>query len=203
MAMTLAITGAHDEAIVASEDLRHADRVTENPALICWALIAYGHVRLETDSVSAFEAHQLGVKIARETGNRLLETYHMAPLSRLAAKQGDPTEMLDFIAMSIHNYLDAGNYFLLPQPMAVLAYYFDHIGLYETAATLSGFAATSFATIYILETEATITHLREVLGDERYNSLADAGANMSNAAMASYALDQVELARATLQSESQ
>ena len=195
MAMTLAITGAHDEAVAASEDLRHADRVTENPALICWALIAYGHVRLESDPVSAFEAHQLGVKIARDTGNRLLETYHMAPLSRLAAKQADPTEMLDFIAMSIHNYLDAGNYFLLPQPIAVLAYYFDHIGFYETAATLSGFATTSFATIYILETELAIAHLREALGEESYANLAGRGAAMTGAAMAEYALEQVDRVR--------
>ncbi len=51
MAMTLAMTGAHDEAMEASEDLRHADRVTENPALICWALMAYGFIRLDTDPV--------------------------------------------------------------------------------------------------------------------------------------------------------
>jgi len=93
----------------ASEDLRHADRETENPALICWALIAYGYCRLDTDPGRAFEALQLGAKIARETGNRLLETYITANLSRLAAKHGgDSTQMLDFIATSIHSYLDAG-----------------------------------------------------------------------------------------------
>src|SRR5262245_11080652 len=57
LAMTLAMTGAHDKALAASEDLRHADRVTQNPALICWALIAYGTLRFDSDPVSAFEAH--------------------------------------------------------------------------------------------------------------------------------------------------
>ncbi|MDT7758746.1 MAG: hypothetical protein QOH27_4644 [Mycobacterium sp.] len=198
MAMTLEMTGAHDEAMEASEDLRHADRVTENPALICWALLGYGHIRFDTDPVSSFEAHRLGAKIARETGNRVLETYHTANLSRLAARHGDSTQTLDFIAVSIRSYLDAGNYFLLPQPMAVLAHYFDGIGHYEVAATLSGFATTSFATNYFSEIEIAITHLREALGEETYASVAGRGAAMTNAAMAKYALEQIDLARAHL-----
>ena len=198
MAMTLALTGAHDEAIEASEDLRHADRVTENPALICWALLAYGHIRFDTDPFSAFEAHRLGAKIARETGNRVVETYHTSNLSRLAAKHGDSTQTLDFIAMSIRGYLDAANYFLLPQPMAVLAHYLDGIGHYEVAAMLSGFATTSFATTYVPEIKIVITHLREALGEEAYVSLAGRGAAMTNAAMAKYALEQIDLVRAEL-----
>jgi hypothetical protein len=195
MAMTLAMTGAHDEAMEASEDLRYADRVTENPAVICWALLAYGHVRLDSDPASAFEAHRLGTKIARETGNGLLKTYHTANLSRLAAKHGDSAQTLDFIAVSIRSYLDAGNYFLLPQPMAVLAHYFDRIEQYEVAATLSGFATMSFATNYFPETEVAITHMREVLGEETYASLAGRGAATTNAAMAKYALEQIDRAR--------
>jgi hypothetical protein len=198
MAMTLAMAGVYDEALEASEDLRHANRVTENPLFICWALLGYGHIRFDTDPVSAFEAHRLGAKIARETGNRVLETYHTANLSRLAAKYGDSTQTLDFTAMSIRSYLDAGNYFLLPQPIAVLAHYFDGIGLYEVAATLSGSRARSFSTSYFPETEIAITHLREALGEATYASLAGRGAAMTNTAMAKYALEQIDLARAKL-----
>jgi predicted ATPase len=201
MAMTLAMTGSRLEAIEASEDLRHADRVTDNPALISWALLAYGHIRFDTDPIGAFEAHRLGAEIARETGNRVLETYHTSNLSRLAAKHGDSTQTLDFIAMSISGYLAAGNYFLLPQPMAVLAHYFDDIGQYAVAATLSGFATTSFATFYLPETETTISHLREALGDETYTALADRGKSMPNAAMAKYALEQIDRVRGELAHE--
>ena len=98
--------------------------------------------------------------------------------------------------MSIRDYLDAGNYFLLPQPMALLAHYLDGIGHYETAATLSGFATRSFATTYFPEIDLAISHLREVLGEERYASLAERGAAMTNAAMAKYALEQIDLLRA-------
>jgi len=198
LAMTLAMTGAQDEALAASEDLRQADSMTDNPALICWALIAYGTIRFDTDPASAFEAHQLGVKIARETGNRLLESYHTGNVARLAAQHGDSAEALDFVAMSIRNYLNTGNYFLLPQPIAVLAHYFDGIGHYEVAATLSGFATTSYATNYLPETEIAIAHLREALGDETYASLAGRGGAMTNSAVANYALEQIDRVRAIL-----
>lgn len=43
-----------------------------------------------------------------------------------------------------------------------------------------------------------MAHLREVLGDETYESLANAGGNMTTAAMAAYAfaqIDQVDVLR--------
>jgi hypothetical protein len=200
MAMTLFMTGAHDEALAASKDLRYADRDTQNPALICWALIGYGTIRWDTDPAGAFEAHRLGMKMARESGNRLLDSYHTGNMARLTALHGDPSEALDLIATSIHNFLDTGNYFLLPQPMAVLAQLFYRIGSYEPAAMLSGFAETSFATTYFRDTEITITDLRKVLGDQTYTALADRGKSMTSAAFAKYALEQIDKARTDLAS---
>ena len=48
------------------------------------------------------------------------------------------------------------------------------------------------------EITTTIAHLREVLGDDRYESLAQAGQAMTNAEMANYAFEQIDLARAQL-----
>jgi hypothetical protein len=42
-------------------------------------------------------------------------------------------------------------------------------------------------------------HLREVLGDPAYESLARAGATMTTAAMATYAYDQIDQARTELE----
>jgi hypothetical protein len=44
----------------------------------------------------------------------------------------------------------------------------------------------------------TIAHLREVLGDDVYESFARNGESMTNAAMAAYAFDQIDGARASL-----
>jgi hypothetical protein len=65
-------------------------------------------------------------------------------------------------------------------PLGVLAAHFDRIGQYEAAATIVGFAATAFALATFPEITATIAHLREVLGDNIYESLAHNGEKMTN-----------------------
>src|SRR5262249_22976553 len=132
------------------------------------------------------------------SGNRLLESYHTGNVARLAAKHGDSTEALDYLAMSIRNYLSTGNYFLLAQPMEVLAHFFDRNGHYTAAALLSGFATTSIATNWLPEAGFTTTHLREALGDETYTALAARGAAMTPAAVAKYAMEQIDIVRGEL-----
>jgi hypothetical protein len=46
------------------------------------------------------------------------------------------------------------------------------------------------------EIRATVAHLREVLGDEGYETLARAGAAMRTAEMVNFAYDQIDQARA-------
>ena len=48
------------------------------------------------------------------------------------------------------------------------------------------------------EISTAITHLRGVLGDQTYESLARQGETMTAAAMATYAYDQIDQARAEL-----
>ena len=48
------------------------------------------------------------------------------------------------------------------------------------------------------EFTAAIAHLREVLGDQTYESLAHNGETMTTAAMATYAYDQIDQARTEL-----
>jgi hypothetical protein len=48
-----------------------------------------------------------------------------------------------------------------------------------------------------------IAHLRNVLGDPAYESLARKGATMTTAAMATYAYDQIDQARSELNAVSE
>jgi hypothetical protein len=48
------------------------------------------------------------------------------------------------------------------------------------------------------ELGALRTHLREILGNQTYESLARKGETMTTAAMATYAYDQIDQARAEL-----
>jgi hypothetical protein len=141
---------------------------------------------------------QRGLTIAQDSGNRQAESILAGVLSRWVAAHGDPADAFDYMTLAIRRYYDSGNVALLRSPLTALAAYLDRLGHHEPAASISGFAATLFIRTVRPEITTAITHLREVLGDERYEALARAGETMTNAAMATYALDQIDQARAEL-----
>jgi hypothetical protein len=64
---------------------------------------------------------------------------------------------------------------------------------------MAGFAVVNPLTALAFpEMTTAIAHLREVLGDQTYESLAREGEAMTIAAMANYAYDQIDQARAEL-----
>ena len=52
--------------------------------------------------------------------------------------------------------------------------------------------------MWVAEINPAIAHLRDVLGDQAYDSLARKGDVMTTAAMAAYAYDQIDQARTEL-----
>ena len=60
-------------------------------------------------------------------------------------------------------------------------------------------AVRGVPTVWIPELSTVITHLRDVLGDQTYESLARKGETMTTAAMATYAYDQIDQARTELE----
>ena len=81
-----------------------------------------------------------------------------------------------------------------------LAAFFDRLGRYERAANIAGFAVTSplAALPFMAEFGAAIAHLRNVVGDQTYESFARKGVTMTTAEMVTYAYDQIDQARAEL-----
>ena len=82
--------------------------------------------------------------------------------------------------------------------LATLAGLFEHLGRHEAAATIAGFAYSPVTAAWHAELATAIAHLREVVGDQAYESLAQRGETMTAAAMAAYAYDQIDQARAEL-----
>ena len=87
---------------------------------------------------------------------------------------------------------------LMLTPLSVLATVLDRLGRYKAAATICGFASTPFTRGSFPEMNDLIAHLRDVLGDQIYESLAHHGEMMTAAAIATYAYDQIDQARAEL-----
>jgi hypothetical protein len=100
--------------------------------------------------------------------------------------------------VAIRHVYHSGNIVTLRSPLTSLAVFLDQLGHYEPAATIAGFALSPLTEATSRDINATVAHLREVLGDQTYESLAHKGKTMSTAAVATYAYDQIGQARAEL-----
>jgi predicted ATPase len=199
LVMGLTFVGSDDEAMAACEGLLVAADATQNPQVVCWALFAYGWACRSADPAAAYDVHRRGLTVAQDSGNRWAESNIAVQLGAQAASSGDSVGALDYLTLAIRHYYDSGSFSLMPQALAVVAAYFDVLGLYESAATISDFAATPFSGTAWPQITTSIAHLREVLGDAAYESFARVGLNMTNAGMATYALDQIDQVRAQLE----
>ena len=198
LVIALTLAGCGEEAMAAANGLIDAAEATHNPWALSLALWAYGTAFRHADPVRARDALRRGLVIAQDSGNRYTESLLAASLARLEAEYGDPLAALDYFTLAIRNFHDAGNATLILNPLAVLAALFDRLGRYEPAATIAGFAVSPLTTAAIPEITIAIAHLREVLGDQTYESLAHKGETMTTAAMATYVYDQIDQARAEL-----
>ena len=144
------------------------------------------------------DAMRRGLVIAQDSGNRYNETHLASMLGRLEAEHGDPLAALDYLTLAIRNYHDSGNTTVMRVPLAVLAAFLDRLGRDEPAATIAGFAFSPITIAWIPELNTAIAHLRDVLGDQTYESLARKGETMTTTAMVTYAYDQIDQARAEL-----
>jgi predicted ATPase/class 3 adenylate cyclase len=199
LVLSLTITGAREEATAAAQGLIDAAETSHNPCALSYALLACGFALRDAHPDRALEIHRRGLVVARESGNRWAETSLSGSLCRLEARYGDPLTALDHFAVAIRNYHDSGNSTVIHVPLAYLAAFLDLGGRHKPAAVIAGFAMGPRTAAWVPEIKRTIAHLREVLGDQTYESLAQKAQKMTTAAMAVYAYDQIDQARTELE----
>ncbi len=202
LVFALAVSGSTDEAMVTANGLIDAAESVGNPWVLAYTLFACGYAFRGTDPSRTLEALRRGVLIAQDSGNRFFETQLSYWLCGLEAEQGDRMATLDRLAAAIRNNHESGNIGMLHNPVAILAAVLDRLGRYESAATMAGFATVNpMATTTLPELGTAITHLREVLGDQTYETLARKGETMTIASIATYAYDQIDQARTELNAD--
>jgi predicted ATPase len=199
LVIALSFAGSGGEAMDSADGLIEAAEATGNPFLLALALSAYGSAFRDADPVGALNALGRGLGIAQDSGNRAGVSVLANTLARLEAEHGDPLAAFDHLTLAIRNFHNAGDTTTIRVPLAILAVLFDRLGRYEPAATIAGFALSPMAAAAFPEITTAITHLRDVLGEATYESLARKGETMTTAAMATYAYDQIDQARTTLE----
>ncbi len=137
--------------------------------------------------------------IAHDSGNRADESPLAHVLAGLEAEHGDPLAALDHLAAGNPQLPRLRQHHAIRVPLACLAVLFDRLGRHEPAATIAGFALSPVTARAIPEITTAIAHLRDVLGDRAYESLARKGETMTTAEMATYAYDQIDQARTELE----
>ena len=186
--------------MAAADGLIDAAEATGNPQVLSWALLAYGYAFRDADPDLTLEASRRGLVIAQDSGNRFNETTLAYLLASLEAEHGDRMAALDSFTVAIHNFHESGNTYMISAPLAHLVVFLDRLGRYESAATIGGFAAVNPMTAAgVPELGTAITHLRDVLGDQTYESLARKGETMTTPEVVTYAYDQIDQARTELE----
>ena len=200
-------SGKRDEAKAESEGLLGAAESTDNPNTACFALLGYGTGHIDSDPITAYHGYRRALTIAQETGDRQMESTMLTMLGIVAANENDPffgaaedntIGALDYLSVAIRRYHDAGNVIMIQNPLAVLAALFDRLGRHRQAAIVTGFALSDMVRAGYPQIEVIIAHLREVVGDQTYESLAREGETMTAAAIVTYAYDQIDQVRAEL-----
>ncbi|MGB9305715.1 MAG: adenylate/guanylate cyclase domain-containing protein, partial [Mycobacterium sp.] len=199
LVVALTTAGAGEEARAAANGLIEAAEATHNPYALSFALYGYGSAFSDADPVRALEALRRGLMIAQDSGNRYVEANLATALCPLEAEHGDPLAALDHITLAIRNFYDSGNVGLIRIALATLAVFLDRLGRLEPAATIAGFAFNPLTASALPQLSTAITHLRDVLGEATYESLARKGETMTTAAMATYAYNQIDQARTELE----
>jgi predicted ATPase len=133
----LVIAGSGDEAMAAADGLVDAAEITGNPFALSNALISEGLVFRDADSIRALGALRRALVFAQDTGNRFTESHSAKVLSDLETQHGDPLTALDYLALAIRKFFDAGNTAMIRSPLALLAaLFFDCCDLEFTAGAL-------------------------------------------------------------------
>jgi tetratricopeptide (TPR) repeat protein len=198
LVMALAIVGSYEEARAAATGLVECAEATRNPYVLSNALQAYGLAFRDTDPVRALDALRRGLAIAHDCGARASKSYLAQTLARLEAEHGDPLAVLDYFSLAIRSIRDSGNVVIIRSPLAILAAFLARLGRHEAAATIAGFVFSPFTAAVTPEITTAIADLRDVLGNQIYESLARSGETMTMAAVATYAYDEIDQVRAAL-----
>ncbi len=199
LVVVLSLAGSGEEAMDWADGLIEAAETTGNPCVLAWALGAYGVAFRDADPVAALDALGRGLVIAQDSGNRTVASALAPFLARFEAEQGGTLSAFDHLTLAIRGFHNSGDTAAIRVPLAVLAAHFDRLGRYEPAAIVAGFVLSPFSAAAVPEITTAITHLRDVLGDQVYESLARKGETMTTAAMVTYAYDQIDQTRTELE----
>jgi hypothetical protein len=191
LVIALTFSDRYEGAIAASGGLLTAIDAVENPHMVAFALAACGFAPRDADPAAAYDAVRQGMRIAQESGNRRDESLVAVSLSTLAASHGDPADAFDFLTSRSAIKWTPAACPSFPAHWRSSPRSWTNSDITNLRQSSGASPPTLFADAFP-EINTAITHLRDVLGDQAYESLARKGETMIAAAIATYAYDQID-----------
>ena len=143
-----------------------------------------------------------GLVIAQDSGNRAIETHLAVQSGPTRGRTRRPAGRARLLRCGDPQLPRLGQHHHDPCRPGWPRRPFRPARALRTAATIAGFAVSPLTAAVVPEINTAITHLRDVLGDETYESLARKGETMTTAAMVTYAYDQIDQVKAELKAVS-
>jgi predicted ATPase/DNA-binding CsgD family transcriptional regulator len=191
--------GRVDEALDLTDDAIAAARELGNPYWIAYTLWIVGMAFAKVDAPRALLAWDEGVEFVRAHRVKFFEGFIGRDAARLHTSEGDPDTALALFGPAIESFHKAGNVAQLVITLASVPALFERVDRLEAAATLLGAIAREPSSFHHVPGLADLgTRLTEKLGDEKYAQLSQAGSTLDLNGAASYARNQIELARRAL-----
>jgi hypothetical protein len=193
------VNGRGDEAMKISEGIVPLVDATGIPSSISGALLAKGKAFAAADPSVALAAYERAVAIAHQSGNRLWEILAIFEVGTLQARSGDPIAALRSFQQIQGVWRRSIDLIFVSHGLSSLIVLFDRLGRTVAAATLNGTLTKNFEfNPFVPDLPAAVAHLRDSLGDARFDEANRRGAAMALHEANDYAVDQVRQALAAL-----
>jgi DNA-binding CsgD family transcriptional regulator len=195
----LQATGRVEEAVDLADEGVAAARAQGNPWLIAYALWTRGSAYARVDPAYALTAWREGLDYVRQHRVNFFEGFIARDAALLKLVDADPEESLVLFDAAIDSFRRSGNIPQLTITLASVTSLFERIDRPEAAGTLYGaITCRPGSEHHVPDLPDLAGRIASKLGSDRFDECAAGGATMDLAAMAHYAREQIQLARAEL-----
>jgi tetratricopeptide (TPR) repeat protein len=190
----LIAAGRQAEAEALVRDGQAKIEATGIPSSIAVLNFSLGRTFAVSDPERALACYEHGLEISRATDNGMMVNVQLPDAVALQARTGDPMVALVGFRDMIAVWRDSADMFIFSHGMASLVVLFDRFDRWDVAATMRGTLDSALqADALIQDLPGAIAHLREVLGEETYESHYRHGPAMNVQQAANYAEEQINL----------
>jgi predicted ATPase/DNA-binding SARP family transcriptional activator/class 3 adenylate cyclase len=169
--------GRSEEARALAEPALAAARELDIPYWVAYALTGYARAFVDSDPAMAMDLMHEALDYDRRQRLVYFEVAAIKDLAGLEEALGRPEHALELLDTAVFRYHAAGNHASVATTLCFAAVVFNRLEQAELAATIYGMSIPHGIGM-VPHLPGVLDHVRDVLGDERFDRCVDLGAAM-------------------------